>query len=48
MSRPQKKHEPIKADFNSVLGAVAAGSGEGKKAAAKLAKEAEKKKKGGD
>jgi hypothetical protein len=38
MSRPQKMHKPIKGDFNTVLAAVAMGSGKGKRAAAKLAK----------
>jgi hypothetical protein len=38
MSRPQKKHRPIKGDFNAILGAIAIGSGAGKKAATKLAK----------
>jgi hypothetical protein len=36
MSRPRKIHPPIKGDFNSVLGAVAMGSGKGKKAAVEL------------
>jgi hypothetical protein len=31
MSRPQKIHKPIKGSFNSVLGAVAMGSGAGKR-----------------
>ena len=38
MSRPQKIHKPIKAPFNTILGAVAAGHGKGKAAAAKLAR----------
>jgi hypothetical protein len=38
MSRPQKMHKPIKGDFNTVLAAVAMGSGKGKRAATKLAK----------
>jgi hypothetical protein len=33
MSRPQKIIPPIKGDFNSILSAVALGSGKGKKAA---------------
>ena len=39
MSRPQKIHPPIKCDFNSILGAVAIGSGKGKRTAIKLARE---------
>ena len=38
MSRPQKIHPPLKGDFNSILTAVALGSGKGKRAALKLAK----------
>ena len=37
MSRPQKKHKPIKGALNNILGAIAMGSGAGKKAATKLA-----------
>jgi hypothetical protein len=39
MSRPQKIIPPIKGDFNSILSAVAIGSGKGKRAAIKLARE---------
>jgi hypothetical protein len=39
MSRPQKIIPPIKGDFNSILSAVAMGSGKGKRAAIKLARE---------
>jgi hypothetical protein len=39
MSRPQKIIPPIKGDFNSILAAVAMGSGKGKRAAINLAKE---------
>ena len=39
MSRPQKIIPPIKGSFNSILGSIAMGSGGGKKAAGKLAKE---------
>jgi hypothetical protein len=39
MSRPQKIIPPIKGDFNSILSAVAMGSGKGKRAALKLARE---------
>lgn len=39
MSRPQKIIPPIKGSFNSILGSIAMGSGVGKKAAMKLAKE---------
>jgi hypothetical protein len=39
MSRPQKIIPPIKGDFNSILTSVAMGSGEGKRAAIKLARE---------
>ena len=38
MSRPQKIIPPIKGDFNSILSAVAMGSGKGKRAAIKLAR----------
>jgi hypothetical protein len=38
MSRPQKIIPPIKGDFNAILGAVAMGSGAGKRAALKLAR----------
>jgi hypothetical protein len=38
MSRPQKIHPPIKGDFNSILAAVATGSGTGKRAAENLAR----------
>jgi hypothetical protein len=38
MSRPQKIHKPIKGDFNAILGAIALGSGTGKRAATKLAR----------
>ena len=34
MSRAEKTHPPLKADFSRVLGAVAMGSGKGKKVAA--------------
>jgi hypothetical protein len=36
MSRPQKIIPPIKGDFNSILTAVAMGSGKGKRAAIQL------------
>ena len=39
MSRPQKIIPPIKGSFNSILGSIAMGSGVGKRAALKLAKE---------
>jgi hypothetical protein len=39
MSRPQKIIPPIKGTFNSILSSVAMGSGKGKQAAIKLAKE---------
>lgn len=39
MSRPQKLHKPLKANFNSVLGAVAIGTGKAKHAAIKAARE---------
>jgi hypothetical protein len=39
MSRPQKIIPPIKGSFNSILKSVALGSGIGKRAAIKLAKE---------
>jgi hypothetical protein len=39
MSRPQKIIPPIKGDFNSILASVAMGSGVGKRAALKLARE---------
>jgi len=39
MSRPQKIIPPIKGSFNSILTSVAMGSGKGKRAAIKLAKE---------
>jgi hypothetical protein len=39
MSRPQKIIPPIKGDFNSILSAVAMGSGKGKKTAIRLARE---------
>ena len=39
MSRPQKIIPPIKGSFGSILGSVAMGSGAGKQAALKLAKE---------
>ena len=35
MSRPQKMHKPIKANFNNVLAAIGAGIGKGKQAAIK-------------
>ena len=38
MSRPQKFIPPIKGDFNSILSAVAMGSGKGKLAAINLAR----------
>lgn len=38
MSRPQKIHKPIKGDFNSILGAVAMGSGMGRRTAVRLAR----------
>ena len=38
MSRPQKIIPPIKGDFNSILSAVAMGSGKGKRAAIRLAR----------
>jgi len=38
MSRPQKIHPPIKGSFLDILGAVAMGSGKGKKAALRLAR----------
>jgi hypothetical protein len=41
MSRPQKMHKPLKGSFNLVLSAVAMGSGKGKRAAVRLAKEKE-------
>jgi hypothetical protein len=37
MSRPQKIHKPLKGGFNTILGAVAMGSGVGKRTAKKLA-----------
>ena len=40
MSRPQKIIPPIKGTFNSILNSVAIGSGKGKRAALKLAREA--------
>lgn len=43
MSRPQKIHPPIRATFRQILGAVATGTGEGRKAAKKLAADASKK-----
>ena len=39
MSRPQKIIPPVKGSFNSILGSIAMGSGKGKKAALKLARE---------
>jgi hypothetical protein len=33
MSRPQKVHKPIKAGFNTILGAIALGGGTAKRAA---------------
>jgi hypothetical protein len=39
MSRQQKIIPPIKGSFNSILGSVAMGSGKGKRAALKLARE---------
>jgi hypothetical protein len=36
MSRPQKKHKPLKGAFNEILAAVAMGRGRGKKAAKEL------------
>jgi hypothetical protein len=36
MSRPQKIHPPLKGDFNSILAAVAMGTGKGKRAAKEL------------
>lgn len=36
MSRPQKKHKPLKGDFNSILAAIAMGTGKGKRAALDL------------
>ncbi len=44
MSRPQKMHKPLKGGFNEILGAVALGSGRGKRAAMKLAREKPKEK----
>lgn len=40
MSRPQKLHKPIKASFTSILFAISAGTGKGKKAANKAKKSA--------
>lgn len=42
MSRPRKLHKPIKLDFNSVLGAVALGTGTAKRAAKNAMKQAAK------
>ncbi len=39
MSRPQKIIPPIKGSFSGILSAVAMGSGKGKRAALKLARE---------
>jgi hypothetical protein len=39
MSRPQKIHKPIKGAFNSILASVATGTGKGKQAAEKLARQ---------
>jgi hypothetical protein len=39
MSRPQKIHKPIKGGFNQLLTIIATGSGAGKKAVLKLARE---------
>jgi len=39
MSRPQKIIPPIKGSFNSILSSVAMGSGVGKRAALKLARD---------
>jgi hypothetical protein len=39
MSRPQKIIPPIKGSFNSILTSVAMGSGVGKRAALKLARD---------
>jgi len=39
MSRPQKIIPPVKGDFQSILTSVAMGSGTGKRAAIKLARE---------
>jgi hypothetical protein len=39
MSRPQKIIPPIKGDFQSILTSVAIGSGKGKRAAIRLARE---------
>jgi hypothetical protein len=39
MSRPQKIIPPIKGDFQSILTSVAMGSGAGKRAALRLARE---------
>jgi hypothetical protein len=36
MSRPQKKHKPLKGGFNEILAAVAMGSGRGKRVAHEL------------
>lgn len=37
MSRPQKLHKPLKGGFNEILGAVAMGKGNAKRAANKAA-----------
>jgi len=42
MSRPQKIHPPLKADFNKALAAVAMGSGRGKRAALSLQRNPQK------
>jgi hypothetical protein len=42
MSRPQKIHPPLKADFNRALAAVGMGSGAGKKAAIELQRNPQK------
>ena len=39
MSRPQKIHKPIKGGFNNILASVATGTGKGKKAAERLARQ---------
>lgn len=43
MSRPQKVHKPLKADFTTILVAVAEGTGAGKRTARKLAAKAQNK-----
>ena len=39
MSRPQKMHKPIKGKFNDILAAIGEGTGQGKRAAGKAARE---------